>query len=62
MMIIMPYYSRRDLIHYITKYFYNIDWNGKLYVLIGMINGLRNIHSVKIVHRDFHSGNIFFWK
>ena len=60
MMIIMPYYSKGDLIHYITKDFYSISWCDKLYVLIGIINGLINIHSVKIVHRDFNSGNIFF--
>src|SRR3954452_14555607 len=60
MMIIMPYYSSGDLIHYITKDFYSIDWDRKLGVLKGLIIGLIDIHSVKIVHRDFHSGNIFF--
>jgi serine/threonine protein kinase len=51
-MIIMPYYCSGDLTHYITKDFYSISWY--------LINGLKNIHSVKIVHRDFHSGNVFF--
>ena len=56
----MPYYSSGDLIHYITKDFYNIEWRSKLGVLYGSIKGLVNIHSIYIVHRDFHSGNIFF--
>ena len=59
MMIIMPYYNSGDLIHYITKDFYNTKWLDKLDVLKYLIRGLKNMHSVKIVHRDFHSGNIF---
>jgi serine/threonine protein kinase len=59
MMIIMPYYSSGDLIHYITKDFYGINWHQKLCILYYLIRGLKNIHRVKIVHRDFHSGNIF---
>jgi serine/threonine protein kinase len=59
MMIIMPYYSSGDLIHYITKDFYNIEWLEKLSVLKYLASGLKNMHSAKIVHRDFHSGNIF---
>jgi serine/threonine protein kinase len=59
MMIIMPYYSSGDLIHYITKEFYDIKWWGKLCILQNLISGLNNIHRIKIVHRDFHSGNIF---
>jgi serine/threonine protein kinase len=60
MMIIMPYYSSGDLIQYITKDFYGIDWFKRLNILEYAINGLKDIHSVKIVHRDLHSGNIFF--
>ncbi|EXX79657.1 Gcn2p [Rhizophagus irregularis DAOM 197198w] len=59
-MIIMPYYKSGDLINYLTNDFYNIRWSYKLYMLKDIINGLVNIHSVNILHRDFHSGNIFF--
>jgi serine/threonine protein kinase len=59
MMIIMPYYSHGDLVHYITKDFYGIDWYQKLCILDDLIWGLKNIHSVEIIHRDLHSGNIF---
>ena len=59
-MIIMPYYESGDLIHYISNDFYNISWKNKLDNLKEIINGLINIHRVDIIHRDFHSGNIFF--
>jgi serine/threonine protein kinase len=54
----MPYYSFGDLKHYITKDFFSIRWWKKLKLLKFSIAGLVNIHSAKIVHRDFHSGNI----
>ncbi|GET03289.1 kinase-like domain-containing protein [Rhizophagus clarus] len=59
-MIVMPYYSSGDLIHYISNVFYEIYWEEKLRNLVKIIIGLMNIHSVNIIHRDFHSGNIFF--
>ena len=58
MMIIMPYYGSGDLIHYITKDFYNISWEKKLDRLKRIIIGLMDLHRAEIVHRDFHSGNI----
>jgi serine/threonine protein kinase len=61
-MIIMPYYDSGDLIHYISGDFYNIKWKDKLENLRTIANGLINIHSVDIIHRDLHSGNIFFSK
>jgi serine/threonine protein kinase len=60
MMIIMPYYNSGDMIHYISKDFYSIAWYKKLDVLHYIMRGLVNIHSMNIIHRDFHSGNIFF--
>ncbi|UZO02742.1 uncharacterized protein OCT59_021221 [Rhizophagus irregularis] len=58
-MFIMPYYNSGDLIRYITKDFYNISWKTKLLKLRNIANGIVQIHNVNIVHRDFHSGNIF---
>ncbi|GBC44971.2 kinase-like domain-containing protein [Rhizophagus irregularis DAOM 181602=DAOM 197198] len=49
-----------DLIHYISNEFYNINWGTKLNKLCYIAIGLNNIHKAKIVHRDLHSGNIFF--
>jgi serine/threonine protein kinase len=57
-MIVMPHYDC-DLIHYITKDFYNACWWTKLRILRKIINGLVNLHSTDIFHRDLHSGNIF---
>src|ERR1700733_2330667 len=59
-MIIMLYYEKGDLIKYITNDFYSISWKTKIDRLRDIINGLISIHSVDIIHRDFHSGNIFF--
>ena len=56
----MPYYKSGDLVNYITSGFYNISWGTKLGDLRKIIEGLINIHNVNIIHRDFHSGNIFF--
>ncbi|EXX60456.1 Bck1p [Rhizophagus irregularis DAOM 197198w] len=62
MIIIMPYYSSGDLIHYLSNNFYNINWWTKLSRLFYIIYGLIEIHRAKIIHRDLHSGNIFFDK
>ncbi|GBC09450.1 hypothetical protein RclHR1_08880003 [Rhizophagus clarus] len=59
-MIIMPYYNSGDLSNYITNCFYNVSWYVKMEKLRKIIRGLYNMHSVNIIHRDFHSGNIFF--
>jgi serine/threonine protein kinase len=59
-MIIMPYYDFGDLMHYVSNYFYNISWQEKLEYLSKIISGLFHIHDVNIIHRDLHSGNIFF--
>jgi serine/threonine protein kinase len=58
--IIMPYYDKGDLIHYLSNDFYNISWETKLDKLVSIINGLSDIHKTNIIHRDLHSGNIFF--
>src|SRR6266542_659571 len=55
--IIMKYY-KCDLKYYIAENFYTIGWNKKLKILENIINGL--IHNQKIIHRDFHSGNILY--
>ncbi|GBC05080.1 hypothetical protein RclHR1_06010001 [Rhizophagus clarus] len=59
-MIIMRYYSSGDLIHYINKNFYKINWEKKLDRLDDIIRGLESLHSLGIIHRDLHSGNILF--
>src|SRR6266498_2967167 len=58
--IIMKYYKLGSLRDYITKNFYNIKWNEKLMILIHIVQGLNHLHNQKIIHRDFHSGNILY--
>src|SRR5688500_13385153 len=58
--IIMKYYRLGSLRDYITKNFYNIKWNEKLTILQNIVAGLNHLHNQKIIHRDFHSGNILY--
>jgi len=58
--IIMKYYKLGSLKDYITKNFYNIKWNEKLRILAQIVHGLDHHHNQKIIHRDFHSGNILY--
>ncbi|POG80920.1 kinase-like domain-containing protein [Rhizophagus irregularis DAOM 181602=DAOM 197198] len=58
----MPYYCLGDLTHYLSNNFYNISWETKLFKLFFTMSGLLKIHQAKIIHRDLHSGNIFFDK
>src|SRR5687767_1943143 len=58
--IVMKYYKLGSLKDYITKNFYNIKWNEKLEILRNIIVGLNHLHNQKIIHRDFHSGNILY--
>src|ERR1043165_4629063 len=58
--IIMKYYKLGSLKNYITKKFYDIKWNEKLSILDNVAGGLNHLHNQKIIHRDFHSGNILY--
>src|SRR5687768_13921248 len=60
LIIIMKYYKLGSLKDYITKNFYNIKWNEKLEILKNIIVGLNHLHNQKIIHRDFHCGNILY--
>ncbi|RIA89656.1 kinase-like domain-containing protein [Glomus cerebriforme] len=43
---------------WIYKCYKDFDWHSKLRTLFNIINGLCEIHKKKIVHCDFHPGNI----
>src|SRR5688572_27337127 len=58
-MIIMNYYKSGDLTRCIASDFLKLSWNSKLNTLRSIISGLREIHSANIIHKDYHSGNIF---
>jgi len=36
-----------------------MSWSDKLQILDYIISGLKNIHHANIIHKDYHSGNIF---
>src|SRR5687768_4371780 len=55
--IVMKYY-KSDLRNYITKNFYDIEWNIKIMILVRIAEGLEHIHKQDIIHRDLHSKNI----
>src|ERR1044071_5693434 len=55
--IIMRYY-KSDLRKFMTKNFYDLEWNQKLGILIQVAEGLNHIHNQRIIHRDLHSRNI----
>jgi len=55
----MEYYELGDLTHYIIDNFFKLDWLHKLNKLLQIICGLENLHQQGVIHRDYHSGNIF---
>ncbi|EXX70515.1 Rad53p [Rhizophagus irregularis DAOM 197198w] len=57
--MILEYADLGDLSYRINKN-KNFDWSKKLNKLMYIINGLKEIHQKKMVHRDFHTGNILF--
>ena len=60
-MIITDYYNSGDLTHYITKDFFNISWKEKLNKLYNIALGIKDMHDLNIIHKDYHSGNIFLF-
>src|SRR5437763_418289 len=56
--LVMRYANDGSLTDYITKEFKILKWKNKIEILYSIISGLNIIHQEKLVHRDFHSGNI----
>src|SRR5437764_14370381 len=56
--LVMRYANDGSLTDYITKKFKNLKWKDKIKTLYGIIFGLNNINQEKLVHGDFHIGNI----
>src|SRR5207248_2740659 len=56
--LVMRYANGGCLTDYITKDFKNLKWKDKIEILYSIISGLSIIHQEKLVHHDFHSGNI----
>src|SRR5207248_1912724 len=56
--LVRRYANDGCLTDYITNNFENLKWEGKIRILYSIISGLNIIHQEKLVHHDFHSGNI----
>ncbi|CAB4443942.1 unnamed protein product [Rhizophagus irregularis] len=56
-MVVMYYANKGNLRENLIRIVKN-NWNQKLYMLYEIISGLSNIHSNKLIHCDFHDGNI----
>src|SRR5947209_9049440 len=56
--LVMRYANDGSLTDFITKKFKNLKWKNKIEILHSIISGLNIIHQEKLVHHDFHSGNI----
>ena len=57
-MMIMYFAENGSLRQSLNNRFNSMDWNGKLYILTQIAQGLNQIHDNKLIHHDFHCGNI----
>jgi serine/threonine protein kinase len=56
-MVVMEYANKGDLRRNLTSIIKN-SWKQKLFMLYKIIRGLNDIHKQKLIHCDFHDGNI----
>src|SRR5581483_11305282 len=57
-MMVMDYLEDGSLRQSLNKNFNSINSWDKLNILRTIANGLSHIHAKKLIHQDFHSGNI----
>src|SRR5436190_22315054 len=57
-MMVMNYAKNGSLRKHLNNSFNSMDWNKKLDILYQIACGLNEIHDNKLIHHDFHSGNI----
>src|ERR1700722_3151461 len=56
--MVMKYIEDGNLRNYLQKDYHNLNFESKLFRLINIAQGLKDIHQKDLIHRDFHSGNI----
>ncbi|KAG9285211.1 hypothetical protein G9A89_004426 [Geosiphon pyriformis] len=56
--IVMPFAKLGDMRKYLSTNFHSMSWDDKLLIAGDIAEGLKQIHSFGMVHRDLHSGNI----
>src|SRR4051794_24382520 len=57
-MMVMKYINNGSLRQHLNTNFNSFDWKSKLYNLCQIVKGLNSIHMKKLIHHDFHCGNI----
>src|SRR5690349_1047410 len=57
-MMVMEYAKHGSLRQNLNKNFNSMNWWNKFYILYTISDGLKNIHKKRLIHQDFHSGNI----
>ena len=57
-MIVMDYAKDGNLRQYLNNSFNSMNWGKKLRILFQIARGLNEIHGNKLIHHDFHCGNI----
>src|SRR5581483_6317333 len=56
--MVMQYAIDGSLRQSLNKNFNSMSWKSKFITLSDIADGLSNIHKKRLIHRDFHSGNI----
>ncbi|KAG9306496.1 hypothetical protein G9A89_008432 [Geosiphon pyriformis] len=56
--IVMPFAKFGDMRKYLSTNFHSTSWIYKLWIAGNIAEGLSQIHTCGMVHRDLHSGNI----
>ncbi|RHZ80383.1 hypothetical protein Glove_136g1 [Diversispora epigaea] len=57
-MMVMNYAEYGSLRKLLNNKFEKLTWGKKSYILVNIVYGLKNIHEMGLMHKDFHSGNI----
>jgi len=57
---VMRYAAEGDFKKYLKSNY--TGWNDKIKKLYNIISGLNTLHQEKLIHSDFHSGNILYFK
>ncbi|RIA85192.1 kinase-like domain-containing protein, partial [Glomus cerebriforme] len=58
--MVLEYAEGGNFNDWINKIFKDFNWKNRIQILLNIIEGLKEIHQNKMVHRDFHTGNILF--
>ncbi|RGB36185.1 kinase-like domain-containing protein [Rhizophagus diaphanus] len=60
--LVLGYAKGGSLYYHLNKNYNEFDWQYRLQSISCIIRGLKNIHQKKMVHRDFHVGNLLVGK